>query len=110
MMNNMNNFGMNPLIANPIQMNHALGNNMGMDNMGMNNIGINNMGMNNIGMNNHLNLMDENALKVKNIIQPYENKIKELEEIIRQKDFQIAVLKDKLNSNGMNLNIMNLIL
>ena len=54
--------------------------------------------------------MDENALKVKNIIQPYENKIKELEEIIRQKDFQIAVLKDKLNSNGMNLNIMNLIL
>ena len=107
MMNNMNNFGMNPLIANPIQMNHALGNNMGMDNMGMNNIGINNMGMNNIGMNNHLNLMDENALKVKNIIQPYENKIKELEEIIRQKDFEIAVLKDKLNSNGMNLNVMN---
>ena len=83
MMNNMNNFGMNPLIANPIQINHALGNNMGMDNM---------------GMNNQPNLIDENALKVKNIIQPYENKIIILEEIISQKDFEIAVLKYKLNN------------
>ena len=100
MMNNMNNFGMNPLIVNPMQMNHALGNNMGMDNMGMNNIGINNMGMNNIGMNNQPNLVDENALKVKNIIQPYENKRIILEEIIRQKDFEIVVLKYKLNNES----------
>jgi hypothetical protein len=87
-MNNMNNFGINQMGFNPMP--------------------INNMGM--IGMNNIQNLNDENALRIKYIIQPYENKIKELEEIIRQKDFQIAVLKDKLNSNGMNLNIMNLIL
>ena len=89
MMNNMNNFGMSPFGMNPMLMN--------------------NFGM--MGMNNQQNLMDENAIRIKNIIQPYENKIKELEEIIRQKDFEIALLKDKLNNNGINMqsqNIMNI--
>ena len=96
-----------------MQMNHALGNNMGMDNMNMNNIGINNMGMNQVGINNQFNQMnimnmDNVTMNVKNLIQPYENKIKELEEIIRQKDFEIAVLKQKLNISNVNNNFMNM--
>jgi hypothetical protein len=83
----MNNFGMNPMLMNPMIMN--------------------NFGM--MGMNNQQNLMDENAIRIKNIIQPYENKIKELEEIIRQKDFEIALLKDKLNNNGINIQSQNFI-
>ena len=89
-------------------------NNMMINNMYNNNNinGMNNMGMNPIGINNQQNLMngmmamDTTAQNIKNIIQPYENKIKELEEIIRQKDFEIAVLKQKLikNSNPMNMN------
>ena len=62
---------------------------------------INNMfnnGINPMGMN-----YDATAMNVKNIIQPYENKIKELEEIIRQKDFEIAVLKQKLNNSNNNM-------
>ena len=82
----MNNFGMNPMLMNPMIMN--------------------NFGM--MGMNNQQNLMDENAIRIKNIIQPYENKIKELEEIIRQKDFEIAVLKQKLNNYSSNINFMNI--
>ena len=31
------------------------------------------------------------------LIQNYENKIRELEEIIKQKDFEIIALKQKLN-------------
>ena len=70
-------------------------------------IGMNNMGMNLFGINNPQNLMnqmamDNTTLNVKNIIQPYENRIKELEEKIRQKDFEIAVLKQKLNNNNSN--------
>ena len=104
MMNNMNN----------------MMNNMNNINM-MNNlipIGINNLGMNPMGMNNQPNLMngipmDETAQNIKSIIQPYENKIRELEEIIKQKDFEITVLKQKLkntnsNENFMNINQMNL--
>ena len=89
-------------------------NNMMINNMYNNNSinGMNNMGMNPIGINNQQNLMngmmamDTTAQNIKNLIQPYENKIKELEEIIRQKDFEIAVLKQKLikNSNPMNMN------
>ena len=91
MMNNMNNIGMNPM-----NMNFPLINNNAMNPLIMNN--------NMIGINgNQQNLMDENAIRIKNIIQPYENKIKELEEIIRQKDFEIALLKDKLNNNGNNI-------
>ena len=71
-MNNMNNFGMNPIGMN----------NMGMNPVLMNNMGMNPMMMNNIGINNQSNIIDENALRIKNIIQPYENKIKELEEIL----------------------------
>lgn len=64
--------------------------------------------MYNIGMNNNQPIiMDENALKVKNIIQPYEDKIKQLEDIIRQKDFEIAVLKDKLNNIENNNKLQN---
>ena len=88
----MNNFGMNPMGMNPMFMNPMLMNNFGM-----------------MGMNNQQNLMDENAIRIKNIIQPYENKIKELEEIIRQKDFEIALLKDKLNNNGINIQSQNII-
>ena len=51
--------------------------------------------------------MNNTTLNIKNIVQPYENKIKELEEIIRQKNFEITVLKQKLNKNNnlMNMNI-----
>ena len=100
-------------------------NNMMPNNLMLNNniIGLNNIGMNNMGINNQQNLMnglaiDTTAQNVKNIVQPYENKIKELEEIIRQKDFEIAVLKQKLNNkncgyldnqmNMMNNNPMNM--
>ena len=87
--------------------------------MGMNNqmMGMNNpmMGMNNpmMGMNNQQNqmngvMMDETAQNIKNIIQPYENRIRELEEIIKQKDFEIIVLKQKLNNNNIsNINNIN---
>ena len=77
-------------------------NNM-MGNMNMN------MNMNPMGMNNQLmtNLaMDDTALKIKSIIDPYEKKISELEKIIKQKDFEILVLKEKLNkykNNQMNM-------
>jgi len=96
-------------------------NNMNMNNMMMNNMnqmGMNNLGLNPIGMNIQQNLineipMDETAQNIKSIIQPYENKIRELEEIIKQKDFEITVLKQKLknvnkNDNFMNINQMNL--
>ena len=88
-------------------------NNMMINNMFNNNIiGMNNIGMNPLGFNNQQNLMNgmqmgATAINIKNIIQPYENKIKELEEIIKQKDFEITVLKQKLNNykyNSMNMN------
>ena len=82
----MNNFGMNPMGMNPLLMNN----------------------MNNIGMNIQPNFMDNTALNIKSIIQPYENKIRELEEIIKQKDFEIIVLKQKLNNiQNNNMNMMN---
>ena len=79
---------------------------------------MNNIGINPIGINIQTNLMNYSAMNtttqnVKNIIEPYEKRIKELEEIIRQKDFEIAVLKQKLNkkkANDMNINnLMNMI-
>ena len=94
---------------------------MNMNNMMMNNMnpmGMNNLGMNPMGMNIQPNLMneipmDETAQNIKSIIQPYENKIRELEEIIKQKDFEITVLKQKLKNvnksdNFMNMNQMNM--
>ena len=73
----------------------------------MNNMMVN---FNQMGMNNQQNqmngmMMDETAQNIRNIIQPYENRIRELEEIIKQKDFEIIVLKQKLNnSNISNIN------
>ena len=72
-----------------------------------------NMNMNPIGMNNQLMTnfaMDDTAMKIKAIIDPYEKKISELEKIIKQKDFEILVLKEKLNkykNNQMNMNMNN---
>ena len=103
----MNQTGMNPIEMNQMEMNQTRMNPMEMNQMGMNPM-MNNMGM--IGM-NQPNLMDDNALRIKNIIQPYEAKIKQLEEIIRQKDLEITILKDKLSNNGSNIqnqNIMNI--
>ena len=56
--------------------------------------------MNFMGMNN--NLSDDLSSRIKIIIEPYEKKIKDLEEQIRQKDFEIAVLKEKLNKSVNN--------
>ena len=58
-----------------------LNNNMMMNNM-MNNMNQN--GMNNFGMNPIMNgiTMDQTALNIKSIVEPYENKIIELEEIL----------------------------
>ena len=81
-------------------------NNFGMNSMQMNPIQMNNIGM--MGMNNQLNLMDQTALNIKNIITPYENKIRGLEEIIKQKDFEITVLKQKLNNNISNNSFMDM--
>ena len=79
--------------------NPMMGMNNGMMGMGMNNPM---MGMNNqmMGMNNVMN--DDTSLRIKSIIEPYEKKIKDLEEQIRQKDFEIAVLKEKLNKSVNN--------
>ena len=85
-------------------MNNNLMNQLGIDNI-LNNNAINPLHMNNMmGMNIYQpNLMDTNALKIKNIIEHYENKIKVLEEIIRQMDFEITLLKYKLKSNENNI-------
>ena len=81
-----------------------------MNNNIMNPMGINPLPMNNMGMmmNNQPNLMDQTAMNIKQIIQPYENKIRELEEIIKQKDFEIIVLKQKLNKGNNNNNFMGM--
>ena len=88
MNNMMNQIGKNPMLINPI--------------------GFNQMGINPISMNNQINQMgmDQTTMDIKNIVKPYEDKIKELEEKIRQKDFEIAVLKQKLNKNSSNINFM----
>ena len=60
-----------------------------------------NMNMNQAGMSSTLMTnfaMDDTAMKIKAIIDPYEKKIIDLEKIIRQKDFEILVLKEKLNN------------
>ena len=100
MMNN--NIGMNPMgVMNPMEM---------MNPMGMMNpmrigipMGINNQPILMNGMN-----LDETAKNIKNIVEPYENKIRELEEIIKQKDFEITVLKQKLNTSNNNNNMNNI--
>ena len=87
-----------------------------MGNMSMN---MNQTGMSSTLMTNFA--MDDTAMKIKAIIDPYEKKIIDLEKIIRQKDFEILVLKEKLNNYknsqmnnnnqmgmGMNDNQMNM--
>lgn len=80
-------------------------NNM-MNQIGINPMGINNPGMNPFGMNP--NGIDQTYINIKNIVKPYEDKIKDLEEKIRQKDLQITVLKQKLNNINSNINLMNM--
>ena len=83
-------------------------NNLGMNQIGMNQMGVNPMLINNMMINNNQpNLMDQTALNIKSIILPYENKIRELEEIIKQKDFEITVLKQKLNNSIKSNNNIN---
>ena len=87
----------------------------------MNNMfNINQMGMNNMlnpmmGMNNQQNQMNGIFMNqmAQNTIQIYENKIRELEEIIKQKDFEINMLKQNLNTinnyfMNMNTTMMNM--
>ena len=112
-MNQMNNnMGMNQMGMNQMEMNQ-----MGMNQMN-NNMGMNPMTFNNpINMNNMSNMpqgnMFDDSFKIRNIVKPYEDKIKELEEKLRQKEFEIIYLKSKLNdnnimiSNQMNMNMMN---
>ena len=103
MINNMNmgmnqNPMMNPMMNNPMMnpmMNQMNQNQMKMNPMNMQN---NQMGMDNYSMGNLFN--DINALKIKNLITPYEEKIKELEDKLRQKEFEIACLKNKLNEKN----------
>ncbi len=46
-------------------------------------------------------MLGQTEMNIKSIVEPYENRIKELEELIRKKDFEIAVLKQKIfNING----------
>ena len=70
-----------------------------------------NMNMNQAGMSSTLMTnfaMDDTAMKIKAIIDPYEKKIIDLEKIIRQKDFEILVLKEKLNNyKNFQMNINN---
>ena len=71
----------------------------------MGNMNMNQEGMSSTFMTNFA--MDDTAMKIKAIIDPYEKKIIDLEKIIRQKDFEILVLKEKLNTyknTQMNIN------
>ena len=54
-----------------------------------------------------INLMAQPAINVKSIIQPYEKKIKELEEIIKKKNIEITALTQKLNIYEKNGIIFN---
>ena len=76
-----------------------------MNQMMMRNMNMNQEGMSSTFMTNFA--MDDTAMKIKAIIDPYEKKIIDLEKIIRQKDFEILVLKEKLNTyknTQMNIN------
>ena len=107
MMNNMNaNPMMGNMNANPM-MNNMNGNQM-MGNMNMNPM-MNNMNGNQM-MNNQLmtNLtMDNTSLKLRAIIEPYEKKITELEKQLKEKDFEILVLNEKLEQYKNKEMLMN---
>ena len=105
--NKNNEMGINNQIGKNNQM--GISNQMGNNNQKEN---FNKKGMNKqmemnyqIGMDYQMSMeeqfMDYNDLRIKNIIKPYEEKIKKLEEIIAQKDFQITCLKDKLYRNSL---------
>ena len=49
-------------------------------------------------------MMDDEPMNIKNIIEPYEKRIKDLEDIIRNKDFEIAILKQQLFNINKNQN------
>ena len=107
MMNNMNgNQMMNNMNMNPM-MNNMNANQM-MGNVNMNPM-MNNMNANQM-MNNQLmtNLsMDNTSLKLRAIIDPYEKKITELEKQLKEKDFEILVLNEKLEQYKNKEMIMN---
>ena len=87
------------MFMNPMGMNFPMNNQMGMFNQ-----------MNMMNPMNNL-MMDETTSNLKKIVEPYENKIKDLEDQLRKKDFEILVLKEKLNkleNNSNNLNCMNM--
>jgi len=80
----------------------------------MNENSINNLEMND--ENKQTMIMDKNAKRLKEIINPYEKRIKELEKINMENNFKITVLKDKINQlntqikqmkEGPNINNMN---
>lgn len=80
---------------------------------GMNFIPMNQIGMDPMMMNNQHNFMngmnmDGTSQNINNIILQYENKIKELEEIVKQKEFEIISLKQKLNNDISNHNFINM--
>ena len=83
-----------------------------MNNNMLGNVNLNmNMNINPIGMNNQLipNLaIDDSAMRIKAIIEPYEKKIMELENLIRQKDFEIILLKEKIKDISNNQVMMNI--
>jgi hypothetical protein len=107
----MNNQMMN---MNQIMMNQMMMNQMGNSDMNSNNLDGNQMHFNNNNFND--NSFNNIELRISNIVEPYEEKIKELEEKLRKKDFEIIVLKEKLfacqkqlNPNQINMNMnMNL--
>ena len=86
---------------------------IGINQIGMNPVIMNQMPMNQMDINSQFNQMnyigmDNTTLNIRNIVQPYEKKIKELEELLRQKDFEITVLKQKLNNINPNNNFINM--
>ena len=118
MVNNMNpnpmmgNMNPNPMMgyvnANPMMGNmnaNPMINNMNQNPMMNNNMNANPMGMNNQLMTNMS--MDNTALKLKAIIDPYEQKITELEKKLKEKDFEILVLNEKLEQYKTKEMLMN---
>ena len=122
MNNNIMNNGMgmnmmnNNLMNNGMEMNMMsnLMNNWMRMNMNNNLIGMNNIPsldnfnfLNNNTMNEEHLIDQQNMQKIRQIIEPYEERIKELEEKIRLKDLEITFLKCKYKYND-NLNNSNL--
>ena len=113
---------MNPMMMNmnnQMMMNQMMMNQMGNPEMNSNNFEGNQMQFNNNDFNNNdfnNNNFNNIEVRIKNVVEPYEEKIKELEDKLRQKDFEIIVLKEKLyacqsqlNPNQINMNMdMNL--